>query len=115
MVLFDMVGDCDLHVPREANSDAGLYGLFADAAATRSKSGSRQPFTGEAQGILDDHTPFLRAGVPAVDLIDFDYGPGPSPGAWWHTRRDDLSHVCAGSLGEVGTAALAAVPAIRVP
>jgi len=54
-------------------------------------------------------------GVPAVDLIDFDYGPGPSPGAWWHTRRDDLSHVCAGSLGEVGTAALAAVPAIRVP
>jgi len=115
MVLFDMVGDCDLHVPREANSDAGLYGLFADAAATRSKSGSSQPFTGEAQGILDDHTPFLRAGVPAVDLIDFDYGPGPTPGAWWHTRRDDLSHVCAGSLGEVGTAALAAVPAIRVP
>ena len=53
--------------------------------------------------------------MPAVDLIDFDYGPGPSPGAWWHTRRDDLSHVCAGSLGAVGTAALAAVPAIRVP
>jgi glutaminyl-peptide cyclotransferase len=113
MVLFDMVGDCDLHVPREANSDPRLYGLFADAAAARSPSGSSEPFTGDAQGILDDHTPFLGAGVPAVDLIDFDYGPGPSPGAWWHTRRDDLSHVCARSLGEVGAPALAALPAIR--
>ena len=113
MVLFDMVGDCELHVPREANSDPGLYRLFADAAAARSGSGSSEPFTGETQGILDDHTAFLDAGVPAVDLIDFDYGPGPAPGAWWHTRRDDLSHVCARSLGEVGAPALAALPSIR--
>lgn len=117
MVLFDMVGDCDLQVPLEANSDPSLYGLFADAdaAATSGQSGSSEPFTGHAQGIFDDHTPFIKAGVPAVDLIDFDYGPGPSPGAWWHTRRDDLSHVCARSLGAVGTTALAAVPAIRLP
>jgi Zn-dependent M28 family amino/carboxypeptidase len=114
MVLFDMVGDCNLHIPLEANSDPSLYGLFADAAAARGPSGSSEPFSGHAQGVLDDHTPFLRGGVPAVDLIDFDYGPGPSPGTWWHTRRDDLSHVCARSLGEVGTAALAAVPAIRL-
>jgi Zn-dependent M28 family amino/carboxypeptidase len=113
MVLFDMVGDCDLHVPREAGSDSGLYELFADAAASRGQSGSSEPFTGSAPGILDDHTPFVQAGVPAVDLIDFDYGPGPSPGAWWHTRRDDLAHVCASSLGAVGGAALSAVPAIR--
>jgi glutaminyl-peptide cyclotransferase len=113
MVLFDMVGDCDLHVPLEANSSSSLYGLFADAAATRSSSGSSEPFTGSAQGVLDDHAPFLRAGVPAVDLIDFDYGPGPAPGAWWHTRKDDLSHVCARSLEEVGAPALAALPAIR--
>jgi Zn-dependent M28 family amino/carboxypeptidase len=113
MVLFDMVGDCDLHVPREANSDPGLYARFADAAAARSPSGSSAPFTGDARGVLDDHTPFLVAGVPAVDLIDFDYGPGPSPGAWWHTRRDDLSHVCARSLGAVGAPALAALRSIR--
>jgi glutaminyl-peptide cyclotransferase len=63
--------------------------------------------------VLDDHVPFLEAGVPAVDLIDFDYGPGPSPGAWFHTRQDDLKHVCARSLGAVGAPALAAVQAIR--
>ncbi len=107
MVLFDMVGDCDLRIPLEANSDADLYGRFAAA------SGASGPFEGEASGVLDDHTPFTDAGVPAVDLIDFEYGPGPSPGAWWHTRRDDLRHVCAPSLAAVGTPALAALPAIR--
>jgi len=110
MVLFDMVGDCDLEIPREANSDPGLYSTFADAA--QSASGTSEPFEGEAAGILDDHTPFLEAGVPAVDLIDFDYGPGPPPGAWWHTRADALEHVCAGSLGEVGGPALLALRTI---
>ena len=113
MVLFDMVGDCDLGIPREANSDSGLHDLFADAAAAQSPSGSSEPFEGKSTGVLDDHTPFLEAGVPAVDLIDFDYGPGATPGAWWHTRRDDLSHVCARSLGAVGAPALAALPQIR--
>jgi Zn-dependent M28 family amino/carboxypeptidase len=111
MVLFDMVGDCDLRIPREANSDPDLYAAFT--AAARKQSGSGAPFGGEAAGVLDDHTPFARAGVPAVDLIDFDYGPGPAPGAWWHTREDDLAHVCANSLGAVGGPALAALPTIR--
>ncbi len=112
MVLFDMVGDCDLDIPREANSDPDLYAAFAAAAAAQT-SNSESVFGGEAPGVLDDHTPFLQAGVPAVDLIDFDYGPGPPPGAWWHTRADNLEHVCARSLGEVGSAALAALPEIH--
>jgi glutaminyl-peptide cyclotransferase len=111
MVLFDMVGDCDLHIPLEANSDPDLYSAFS--AGAQDQTGSEAPFGGEAAGVLDDHTPFIQAGVPSVDLIDFDYGPGASPGAWWHTRADDLSHVCAASLGAVGTAALAALTGIR--
>lgn len=104
MVLFDMVGDCDLAIPREASSDPDLYDAFADA--------DPGVFSGETGGIEDDHVPFLEAGVPAVDLIDFDYGPGATPGAWWHTDEDDLDHVCPASLGAVGEAALAALPAI---
>jgi hypothetical protein len=111
MVLFDMVGDCDLDIPLEANSAPGLYAVFADAP--QDLTGSNAPFEGRAAGVLDDHTPFIQAGVPAVDLIDFDYGPGPSPGGWWHTPEDDLRHVCAGSLGAVGVPALAALPEIR--
>jgi glutaminyl-peptide cyclotransferase len=107
MVLFDMVGDCDLRIPRERSSSASLYLLFRDA------SGPHGPFDGTAPTILDDQTPFEGAGIPSVDLIDFDYGPGPPPGAWWHTTRDGLSHVCASSLGAVGRPSLIAIPRIR--
>lgn len=113
MVLFDMVGDCDLQVPLEANSDRALYERFRDAAAELEPEGDGEPFTGEAEPILDDHIPFAEAGVPAVDLIDFRYGPGPSPGGWWHTVEDDLDRVCAGSLGAVGRPALLALERLR--
>ena len=98
MYLLDMVGDCDLQIPREANSDAGLYARLRGPA-----------FGGEARAISDDHVPFLEAGVPAVDVIDFTYGPGPTPGEWWHTAEDSLDKVCADSLGQAGRAVLGAV------
>jgi hypothetical protein len=104
MVLFDMVGDCDLSIPREENSDEGLYGRFADA--------DPDLFDGTGGGIEDDHTPFLEAGIPAVDLIDFAFGPGDVPGDYWHTADDVLDSVCPESLGRVGAAALEALPRI---
>lgn len=104
MVLFDMVGDCDLAIPREANSDERLYGHFAAADPA--------VFAGTTGAIADDHLPFIAAGVPAVDLIDFDYGPGAEPGEWWHTPADDLGGVCPESLDAVGAAALRALPRI---
>jgi glutaminyl-peptide cyclotransferase len=105
MILFDMVGDCDLALPRERTSDPGLYAPFATA--------DPDLFTGEATPVVDDHIPFALAGIPAVDLIDFSYGPGPRPGAWWHTTEDNLAKVCSSSLDAVGEAALAALPTIR--
>ena len=110
MVLFDMVGDCDLSIPLEAGSDRGLYGLFAEGAE---QTGGPQPFARLTAPILDDHVPFAEAGVPAVDLIDFAYGPGAPPGAYWHTPEDTLDKVCASSLDTVGEAAVVAIPRIR--
>lgn len=113
MVLFDLVGDCELEIPREAQSDAVLYELFAAAAAGEASSGSPAPFEGSTGPIGDDHIPFRDAGVPALDVIDFDYGPGPPPGAYWHTDDDTLDKVCPESLDAVGEAALTAIPQIR--
>jgi Peptidase family M28 len=113
MVLYDLVADCDLHIPLEANSDPTLYDRFRGAALELDPEGDGAPFTGEADAVLDDHVAFAEAGVEAVDLIDFDYGPGPSPGEWWHTPEDDLEHVCADSLAAVGRPSLLALPAIR--
>ena len=111
MVLFDMIGDCDLQIPLEQNSDPALYRLFADAATKR--TGDPAPFVGRTFRVGDDHTPFLKAGIPALDLIDFEYGPGPPPGAYWHTTADTVDKTCAASLDAVGEAALVAIPQIR--
>jgi Zn-dependent M28 family amino/carboxypeptidase len=111
MVLFDLVGDCELEIPLEANSDPELYSRFAEAAAAR--TGSPAPFEGTSSGVGDDHVPFVEAGIPAVDLIDFDYGPGPAPGDYWHSPDDTLDKVCAESLDAVGEAALTVVPELR--
>jgi glutaminyl-peptide cyclotransferase len=105
MVLLDMIGDCDLQIPREFSSDEELYDAFAEAAGG-------EPFEGTTGTILDDHVPFLEAGVPAVDLIDFTYGSDEQPGPYWHTPEDTVDKVCAESLDAVGEAALIALPGI---
>ena len=108
MILFDLVGDCNLAIPREAGSDETLYAKFAEAARDVSGSDSAEPFVGETEAIGDDHVPFLAAGVPAVDLIDFTFGGDASPGTYWHTTEDTLDKVCPESLDSVGE------PAVRV-
>jgi hypothetical protein len=55
--------------------------------------------------IEDDHIPFVRAGVPAVDIIDLNYAP-------WHTAQDDLAHVSQQSLQIVGEVIVDALPKI---
>jgi Zn-dependent M28 family amino/carboxypeptidase len=45
--------------------------------------------------MVDDHTPFLAAGIPAVDIIDFDY-------PYWHTAADTADKVSSKSLQIVG-------------
>lgn len=105
MILFDLVGDCDLQIPLEANSDPRLYRLVANQAVA-----GNDPFGDTTGPILDDHIPFVEAGIPAVDLIDFTYGPGPSPGEWWHTTEDTLDKVCPESLDAVGEPVLAVLP-----
>jgi Zn-dependent M28 family amino/carboxypeptidase len=108
MVLFDLVGDCDLQLPREQSSDQDLYAAFADAS--EETDGDAEPFEGTTAPVDDDHVPFLEAGIPAVDLIDFTFGSGGTPGAYWHTPQDTVDKVCAESLDAVGEAAARAVP-----
>ena len=108
MILFDMVGDCDLQVPREASSDTALFDRFAEAAREVAGTDSAAPFEGATSGISDDHTPFLAAGVPALDIIDFTFGGATTPGSYWHTSKDTLDKVCPESLEALGE------PAVRV-
>ena len=65
--------------------------------------GHRGVFSNELTSIDDDHMPFIRAGIPAVDIIDLDY---PA----WHTADDTLDQVAPESLQAVGDVLIAALP-----
>ena len=56
--------------------------------------------------VLDDHVPFLDAGMPALDIIDFAFGSGPGKNDYWHTPQDTLEKLSAGSLQTVGRVVL---------
>jgi Zn-dependent M28 family amino/carboxypeptidase len=103
MILVDMIGDRDLNIRRETNSTGWLTDIVW-ASARRLGHGAH--FLNDAIPVEDDHAPFLREGVPATLLIDFDYPP-------WHTPDDTLAHVSARSLQIVGEVVLDALPAVE--
>jgi Zn-dependent M28 family amino/carboxypeptidase len=102
-ILLDMVGDRDLRVTIPPSSTGPLVlGIFDAARAL----GWRDHFAYADMDIMDDHTAFLDAGIPAVDLIDFDYGSTPGENDHWHTAQDTLDKVSPRSLEIVGRTAL---------
>lgn len=99
VIVLDMVGDRDLQVVLPRNSTPALAARVLRAAQAE---GVRPVFSLYAHEIGDDHEPFLKAGMPAVDLIDFTYGSAPGRNDYWHTPADTLDKLSAGSLDTVG-------------
>jgi glutaminyl-peptide cyclotransferase len=91
-LLADMLGDKDLDITRDMSSTPWLEDLVYKAA---SKYGWQSFFFQTKMYVGDDHTPFLKLGVPCADLIDFDYGYDNS---YWHTAQDTLDKLSAQSL-----------------
>jgi glutaminyl-peptide cyclotransferase len=93
VVIADMIGDRDQQIYKEQTSHPELVTKIWDIAA---RLGYDDVFLPTAKwSILDDHTPFLQKGIPAVDLIDFDY-------PYWHTTQDTADKVAPESLERVG-------------
>ena len=93
MVLLDYVGNRGLRLPREGTSDRALWNRLRDAAR---RAGTRASFPpGKESSIYDDHTPFLDAGIPAIDLIDWGY-------PWVHVPEDALDKLSSRSLDVTG-------------
>jgi Zn-dependent M28 family amino/carboxypeptidase len=103
VIVVDMIGDRDLAIRREAHSAGWLTEIIWDTAG---RLGHGRHFLREALPVEDDHAPFLRLGVPATLLIDFDF---PA----WHTAGDTLDKVSADSLAVVGQVVLEALPSVE--
>ena len=101
MILLDFVGEKGLRIPREGNSDIALWRKLRAAAR---RAGVGRVFPAETQGaVTDDHVPFIRQGVPSIDLIDFDYRLLPphaattcrrSPSAAWTRSGETRDASC---------------------
>ena len=104
LILLDLIGDRNLNIRREGHSTRWLVDAVWGAAQELGYTSFFVPQ--DAGPISDDHVPFVRAGVPAVDIIDLDYRA-------WHTAGDNLDAVSARSLQVVGDVVLAALPAIE--
>jgi glutaminyl-peptide cyclotransferase len=91
-MLADMIGDKDLDIQRESRSTGWLVDLVRQAAK---KYGYEHYFFQQEEPVDDDHMPFVKRGVPAIDIIDIDYGPNDS---YHHTAQDTIDKVSAKSL-----------------
>jgi Zn-dependent M28 family amino/carboxypeptidase len=96
-VIVDMIGDADLNIYYERNSDPVVMERIWDQAEGL---GYESYFIPEFKhAVLDDHTPFIEVGIPAVDIIDLDY-------PYWHTTADTPDKVSQESLEVVGNTLL---------
>jgi Zn-dependent M28 family amino/carboxypeptidase len=103
LINVDMIGDRDLGILQESNSTPWLRQLVWQSAQSL---GYGRHFLNVQVPIEDDHAPFLRAGIPALDLIDFDYGPNNS---WWHTAQDTMDKLSPRSFEAVGRTLVEAI------
>ncbi len=93
LINVDMIGDKNLNIPAEMNSDKNLGRLVWKTAADLKYQAY---FVDQRINEDDDHMPFVKLGVPALDVIDVDYAP-------WHTDDDTMDKLSAQSLEIVGT------------
>jgi glutaminyl-peptide cyclotransferase len=106
MILLDMVGDRNLSVTLALNNSMPLVSAVLTAAHAEN---AREKFALQPMNILDDHVPFLEAGMPAVDIIDFQFGDTPGGNEHWHTDADTIDKLDADSLRIVGRVAIRVV------
>ena len=97
VICVDMLGDRDLHISIPANGTPSLSGIALHAARKAGYPDLVRPMPDQL--VKDDHVAFLDKGFPAIDLIDFCYGPNNS---FWHTPKDTVENISEESLLKSG-------------
>lgn len=102
-VLFDLIGDKDLQIYQEGNSLVGAPEVVELVWDTAKDLGYGGYFIASPKHtLIDDHLELQKAGIRAIDVVDFDY---PA----WHTQYDTIDKVSPASLQVVGDVAVALV------
>jgi Zn-dependent M28 family amino/carboxypeptidase len=103
LMVMDMIGDADLNIDRDTNSDPKLLDLIYAAAE---REGYQSHFYAREGPFEDDHLPFAKRGVSVADVIDLDYGYN---NVFHHTPQDTMDKLSPKSLEIVGDTILETV------
>jgi Zn-dependent M28 family amino/carboxypeptidase len=103
LLVMDMIGDADLNIERETNAPSWLSDLVYQAAE---RGGVQSHFYARSAAVEDDHLPFVKRGVPSIDVIDLDYGYN---NVFHHTAQDTIDKLSPRSLEIVGNTILEAI------
>ncbi|HEY8256020.1 MAG TPA: M28 family peptidase [Gemmatimonadales bacterium] len=102
-VLFDLIADKDLQIYQEGNSLVGAPEVVSLVWDTAKELGLGGTFISSPRHtLIDDHLELQKAGLRAIDVVDFDY-------SYWHTPDDTVDKVSAQSLQIVGDLAIALI------
>lgn len=102
-VLLDMVGGSGAQFPREMFSDYNCRALTSRVWALAKSLGLDSRFPDRTGGaVTDDHLPLMRAGIPAIDIIETANPQTGSFNPTWHTLSDNLDNIDRETLGDVG-------------
>lgn len=100
-ILLDMVGADGATFMREYFSQQANPGLADAIWATAASLGHGGMFVNRmGSAVNDDHVELIKAGIPAIDIIDYREGNGFFSG--WHTLGDNMQCISRETLGAVG-------------
>lgn len=102
-ILLDMVGGKGARFTREYFSDRYANAINNLVWQTARKAGYGEVFPDQPGGALnDDHIHILRAGIPAIDIVESSHPATGSFNPTWHTLSDNMDNIDPATLKAVG-------------
>ena len=115
-IVIDMIGDAYLDFTRVTSTSDRLWETITPIAAAlgmidgeldcNGNNGLNiyNPDPNDERGVIDDHIAAHNAEIPAINLIDINYGENASAfGGHWHTQNDTADKVSSQSLNYIGS------------
>ena len=115
-IVIDMIGDIYLDFTRVTSTSDSLWetitpitaalGMIEGELDCNGNNGQDiyNPDPNDERGVIDDHVAAHNAGIPAINLIDINYGENASSfGGHWHTQNDTADKVSSQSLNYIGS------------
>ena len=102
-ILLDMVGAPGAQFYREYFSDQYASWVIDRVWNKAADLGLSHIFVNQrGGGVTDDHLNVIRAGIPCIDIIQFQPDTESGFGDYWHTHNDDMRNIDPSTLNAVG-------------